>query len=112
LLQPYWEQAAQDAEKDTLAGQALALTRLSLGKIFAGDGDTKGATSQFVSAIAIIDKQSVSVPLREDIAEAFSAVLKKSGQPEEAKEVLEKQAEYTRFNPGGAKAIARDLWRS
>lgn len=112
LLMPYWEQASQDAEKDTIAGQGLALSRLSLGKIFAGDGDTRGATREFESALMIIDKQSVSVPMREDIAESLSDLLKKSGKPDEAREVLEKQAEYTRFNPGGAKAIARDLWRS
>lgn len=112
LLMPFWEQATQDAEKDTIAGQGLALSRFSLGRLLASDGDTKAATTQYESALAIIDKQSVSVPLREEISGALADLYRMQGKTDEAQEILDKQAEYTRFNPGGVKAIARDLWRS
>ncbi len=111
LLSPFWSAAKDEQERDTISGIGYARALYGLARIRQKDGDDKEATKDYERALAVIDEERVSVPLRDDVAEAFSSFLKSKGKAEQAAAVEEKQEEYARFNPGGPKAIARDTWR-
>lgn len=109
MLAPYWSKSEE--ARDTLAGIGYARALYGLAKIRQHDRDEDGAMKNFHSALAVIDEERVPVPLRDDVSEAYCALLKSAGKVREAAEVARKQEEYERFNPGGPKAIARDAWR-
>lgn len=111
LLAPFWSAAKDEHERDTISGIGYARALYGLARIRQKNGDDKEAIKYYENALAVIDEERVSVPLRDDVAEAFSSLLKSKGKGEEAAAVEEKQEEYARFNPGGPKAIARDTWR-
>jgi tetratricopeptide (TPR) repeat protein len=111
LLAPFWSAAKDEPERDTISGIGYARALYGLARIRQKIGDDKEAKEYYENALAVIDEERISVPLRDDIAQAFSNFLKSKGKGEKSAEVEEKQEEYARFNPGGPKAIARDAWR-
>lgn len=110
-LAPFWSQAKEERERDTLAGIGYARALYGLARIREYDGDATGAAKNYESALSVIDEERISVPIREDIAAAYAKLLTKIGKRGEAEKVEEKQEAYAKFNPGGTKAIARDAWR-
>ncbi len=111
LLAHFWSAAKEERERDTISGIGYARALYGLARIRQKNGDDNEAMKYYENALAVIDEERVSVPLRDDVAEAFSSFLKSKGKGEKAAAVEEKQEEYARFNPGGPKAIARDAWR-
>lgn len=110
-LAPFWSQAKDEQDRDTLAGIGYARALYGLARIRQHDGDESGAEKNYEAALSVIDEERVPVPLRDDVADAFSKLLRSKGKAGEAEKVEEKQEEYERFNPGGPKAVARDAWR-
>ncbi len=111
ILAPFWSAAKNEQERDTISGIGYARALYGLGRLRQNDKEDNAAQKNYEEALAVIDEERISVPLRDDIAEAFAKFLKSKGKAEEAHAVEEKQEEYARFNPGGTKAIARDAWR-
>lgn len=111
FLSPFWPPAEQENERDTLAGIAYARALYGLAKIEEHDGDAESAVKNYKAALSVIDEDEIPVPMREDVARSYAAFLDAKGKTELAQKVKEAQEHYARFNPGGAKAVARDQWR-
>ncbi len=111
LLKTHWSSVIDESQRDTLAGVGYARSLFGLARLHERDGDWLGAMQNYEGALAVVDQERVSVPLREDISLAFVKFLISKGRHDKAKEVEQKQQQYASFNPGGAKAIARDQWR-
>ena len=111
LLAPFWSQAKDEKERDTISGVSYARTLYGLARVRLNDGNDKGAEKYFQDALNAVDEGRIAVPFRSDIAAAYEAFLRRNGKIGEADQIKTKQEEYERYNPGGAKAIARDAWR-
>lgn len=111
LLAPHWTDAKSAEERDTVSGIGYARALYGLARISEKDGDKDGAIKKLTAALDVIDAERVPVSMREEIATALSRLLKLAGRVNDASEVEEKQEHYARFNPGGLKSLARDLFR-
>ncbi len=111
LLAPFWSSAKSERDRDTIAGIGYARALYGLARVRQNDGDEKETRKYYENALSVIDEERIPVPMRDDIADAYSKFLKGKGSKEKAAAVEEKQEVYARFNPGGPKAIARDAWR-
>lgn len=111
LLSPFWEQAKEERERDTLAGIGYARALYGLALMSRQTGDDVGAEKNYEAALRVIDEESVPVPLRDDVAGSYSNFLRSKKRLQKAEQVDAKQEAYERFNPGGPKAVARDAWR-
>jgi tetratricopeptide (TPR) repeat protein len=111
LLAPFWPPAEQEKERDTIAGIGYARALYGLARVEQHDGDAENAVKNYKTALSVIDEEEIPVPIREDIAASYAAFLSSKGKSQLAESVKEAQQHYARFNPGGAKAVARDAWR-
>ncbi|MCC6977484.1 MAG: tetratricopeptide repeat protein [Candidatus Melainabacteria bacterium] len=111
LLAPFWPPAEQEKERDTIAGIGYARALYGLARVEERDGDTENAVKNYKAALSVIDEEEIPVPMREDIADAYAALLRSKGKFDMADSVKEAQDHYARFHPGGQKAVARDRWR-
>ncbi len=110
LLMPFWPSSRDERVRDTISGIGYARALYGLARLKEFEGDDSAALKNYEQALTVIDEERIPVPLREDIAAAFVKFLKSKGKSDKASEILQKQDEYARFNPGGPKAIARDAW--
>lgn len=111
LLSPFWAQAKEERQRDTLAGIGYARALYGLALMCLQGGDDVGAAKNYEAALRVIDEERVPVPLRDEVAGSYSNFLRSKKRLQKAEQVDAKQEEYERFNPGGPKAVARDAWR-